>query len=61
MELGVDRAVDGVRLEAGACVAEGYRGHGGGHGIVAAEHASAMVCGGAPAGPQPSDDLEQLT
>jgi hypothetical protein len=40
MELSVDRAVDNVSLEAGVSVAKGCRG---GHGTVAAPHASATV------------------
>ena len=41
MEL--DRAVEGVSLDAGARVAEGYRGCGGDHGNAPAEHALVMV------------------
>ena len=45
LEMELDRAVDGVSLDAGARVAEGYHGCGGGnHGIAAAEHTPAMVC-----------------
>jgi hypothetical protein len=40
MELGVDKAVDDVSLEAGVRVAKGCHG---GHGTVAAAHASATV------------------
>ena len=51
LEMELDRAVEGVGLDAGARVAEGYRRYGRGHGITAAEHAPAtvsvvMVCGG---------------
>lgn len=40
----VDRAVYGVSLDAGVGVPEGYCGRRGGHGVVTAEHASAMGC-----------------
>jgi hypothetical protein len=39
----MDTAFESVSLEAGVRVARGYRGHCGGHGIVAAEHALALM------------------